>query len=341
MTTALDRKLYRKIAGAHINGITPTAGRYFLYAGPDHFLQVRKLTYFESYRRFYFSDIQAITLSRTNSGLFMTCIHTFLACYFALLAVAGYVLPDFEMLMYVGGIGCGLFVLILLVHVALGPTCKGHIYTAVQREPLQALTRVRRAQRALALMNEAIEQAQGPLPSGDAEAESERLLTLAKHRKAGDSAGARRASSDEVRIVMTVFFWLLIFDALLALTGALNETIWGVSWILYGLTCICILVMEARHVRIALTRRLTNLALAGTLCLLGALLTDLTLQILSTFTQTEPLRFVRLGSALGFGIALLIISSLGLSVFRRPKAGTLADMASPEPPRPDAATEQP
>lgn len=319
MNKDTDVSQYRKITGIRTGGISLLSGRYRLYAGNDHFLQVRKMPYSETYRRFFFSDIQAISLSRTNSGFFTAGILCFLAAYFGLLAILGYVLPYMEVLIYIGGICCGISLVILMVHVALGPTCKCHVYTAVQREPLMALARINQAKRTVALMEAAIREAQGPLDVVDAEAGPGRILRPAAHRRA-DNGSVRRPTAAQVRREMTVFFWLLVFNGVIPILGLVGlPGMLGLSWVLYGLTCVCIIVMETRQIRVALTRRLTNLALMGTLCLLGALVMDVTFKVILSFAQAMLPWGLQGALSLGFSTALLIVSVRGLATFSREK----------------------
>ena len=61
---ASPRSAYRRFPGT---------GRYLLnrvllYVGPDHLLQVTATGYSENYRRFFFHDIQVISLHKTVTG---------------------------------------------------------------------------------------------------------------------------------------------------------------------------------------------------------------------------------------------------------------------------------
>src|SRR5713101_1184503 len=128
---ARPEKLYRRLPGRGL-----TAAQYVrLYQGSDHLLQVTSTGYSESYRRFYFRDIQAITIQKTHMGKFWTGLFGFLTAVFGL--------PAFDL----GGIGAivmwcvaGFFGLFPIGNVALGPTCACYVRTAVQTERLSAVT---------------------------------------------------------------------------------------------------------------------------------------------------------------------------------------------------------
>src|SRR5882672_5816929 len=119
--------IYRRLPGRGLSAL-----RYMrLYQGPDHVLQVSSTSFSESYKRFYFRDIQAITIQKTHAGKIWTGVWGFLAIAFAL--------PAFNMSRGVAivmwSIG-GFFGLCLLANELIGPTCASYIRTAVQVEQL-------------------------------------------------------------------------------------------------------------------------------------------------------------------------------------------------------------
>jgi hypothetical protein len=94
------------------------AGYHRLWLGDDHVLLVKSGTMNETYRRFFFADIQAITLRRTDFGKYLNGAFGFMFFVFALIAlqVSG-----------VGGIVlwclAAPFLLMLVTNLAQGPTC--------------------------------------------------------------------------------------------------------------------------------------------------------------------------------------------------------------------------
>src|SRR5947208_2826726 len=63
--------VYQKIPGRGMRraGWVLTTGKCCLWLAPDHLLAVETSGYTENYRRFFFRDIQAFTIQRTNHWL--------------------------------------------------------------------------------------------------------------------------------------------------------------------------------------------------------------------------------------------------------------------------------
>jgi hypothetical protein len=153
--TTSYRTPYRKLPGA--------SGMFLkskLWLGPDHVLRVRRSLFSEEYRRYYFRDIQAIVLIEKDS----------LALY--LYALAGLLAVWAGVLLYIrhwvaaamGGLVVG-FVALLGWHY---PDCICTLKTAVSNDVLRPLGRLRYARRSIALLREAVEDAQGAW-AGDAQ----------------------------------------------------------------------------------------------------------------------------------------------------------------------------
>jgi hypothetical protein len=132
---------------------TATSSR--LWLGRDHLLLVDSNGYAETYKRFSYRDIRAITLTRTNRRAVWNCVMLGFAAGLGALALS------------LGGVGgailasvAGLFVLLSLINVALGPTCVCHITTAVQTDELASLHRIPRTLRVLARLRPLLVAAQ-------------------------------------------------------------------------------------------------------------------------------------------------------------------------------------
>ena len=137
-----------------------------LWLARDHLLQVTSTGYTESYRRFYFHDIKAIGLMRSDRRLYWGLFWGGLG-FLVLIAVgvaAGYGVA----LAWVGGS----FGVPLLWNFLLGPSCASVIMTGVQTERIPSLARRRKALKVLARIRPLIEEAQaalappGPPPPG-------------------------------------------------------------------------------------------------------------------------------------------------------------------------------
>src|ERR1700693_5974698 len=49
-----------------------------IYLGDDHLLHAKQIMIFEKYRRFYFSDIEAISFSKSNRWIWFSAVWGFL-----------------------------------------------------------------------------------------------------------------------------------------------------------------------------------------------------------------------------------------------------------------------
>ena len=146
---------------------TRLPGRGWMWTGParvwlgdDHILLVRGRTFFESYRRFFFNDIQGILVRRTDIGRMWNGIWASFALLFGLLSLA------FDSTGIIVMLSLAVpFVMALIVNIALGPTCAFHIRTAVQTERIQAISRISAARKFIARIEPLIATAQGSPPA--------------------------------------------------------------------------------------------------------------------------------------------------------------------------------
>jgi len=150
---ARSRKTYRRIGSAGFSAMEYIR----LYQAPDHLLEVHSSGYTEAYRRYFFQDIQAIFIEKTRWGKIANVVVSVCGAFFLLLALvngAGWV---------AGAIIGGFFGLFFLINLIAGPACAVFIQTAVQRQQLRPVTRLRTARRLLKRITPFIEQAQGTL----------------------------------------------------------------------------------------------------------------------------------------------------------------------------------
>ena len=144
---------YKKLPGKGTNFIE----RITLYLAPDHLLYVSGTGFSESYRRFYFRDIHAVTVRKTVNGLLsnVLCGTLLFFCLVGALSTGGAV--D-----WIGwGIPASLCATVLLINVLRGPTCVCDIHTAVQSRRLYSVNRLRRAARFLGVLRPLLLAAQG------------------------------------------------------------------------------------------------------------------------------------------------------------------------------------
>ena len=159
---------YTRLTRSHVRSgfAVAVASRCSLWLGKDHLLLIDSNGYTETYKRFYFRDIQAFSLTLSNRRRvwnWILGISTGL-CVIAWIAD----LSSNSRTPSVWGLITGilvtlLFAIPLLVNNLLGPTCSSRIKTAVQAEELSPLNRLSRARRVLARVRPLIHEAQRPL----------------------------------------------------------------------------------------------------------------------------------------------------------------------------------
>lgn len=181
-----------------------------LWLGKDHLLLVDSTLNAQELKRFYFRDIQAITVRKTHTGRTWNLVMTAIAALFCLWALLVNDDVSRGILFFIAGFSA--FGLIL--NSLFGPTCECHLQSAVQREQLPSLHRLRTARKVLGLLRPHIEQAQGNLSADEAR---ERAATLAVAPAA--PVPKRAGATSEVRAYRgsfhTILFALLLVDGLL------------------------------------------------------------------------------------------------------------------------------
>ncbi len=135
-----------------------------LYAGPDHVLVAKTAFLNENYKRFYYNDIQALTLQKTSQG---AVLNVGIGAIFSMMVLItlGVVFSGgvsiFDPVSIFAIIITVLMLVLLLWNLALGPTCECFLLTAVHAERLECLTRIRTAQKTFNLLRPIIETVQG------------------------------------------------------------------------------------------------------------------------------------------------------------------------------------
>lgn len=137
--------------------------RSTLLLGSDHILKVESTIFSEDYKRFFFRDIQSITI-RTNRRLQLW--NVVLVGLLALTLAEGFFDTStwnaWAITMVIMG---SISAMLLVVNNVFGTSCDVLIQTAVQNDILTPLSRVKRANKALERLRPLITQAQGQLPA--------------------------------------------------------------------------------------------------------------------------------------------------------------------------------
>jgi hypothetical protein len=130
-----------------------------LWLGKDHLLCLDSNGYTENYKRFYFRDIQAIILRKTERQKYSSL---FLGFVSGLCGLFAFINSELGWKVFLG-ILAGIFGLLFLIDVIAGPTSSCSLRTAVQTEDLPSMNRLRRARRVLNRVRPFIIEAQGQL----------------------------------------------------------------------------------------------------------------------------------------------------------------------------------
>lgn len=134
--------------------------RSSLWLGEDHLLQVESAFFTETYKRFFFRDIQAIAIRRTDRRMLWNVILGMslgLSALIILTQASGPPMITWSCVVFI------VFGIPLLLNNLFGPTCACQIRTAVQTENLPSLVRVRSARRVLNKIRPLIAATQGEM----------------------------------------------------------------------------------------------------------------------------------------------------------------------------------
>ena len=137
--------------------------RSSLWLGKDHLLCVDSTGYAENYKRFYFRDIQAITIRKTEGCKVRLIVYGGLTVFFGMLAA----IYRQAVTTWLFGLPAALFALLFAINLFAGPTSACLLQTAVQTEELPSLNRLRRARKVLERLRTLITAAQGQLATED------------------------------------------------------------------------------------------------------------------------------------------------------------------------------
>jgi len=161
-----SRSSYTRLPGRRL-GIVQRAS---LWLGADHVLVVHETMTGESYRRFFFCDIQSVVIRATTRRQTTTVVLLLLA-FLNLLPLVVLAGPDADT-STMPWLACGsaIWVALAVVNLLRGPTCETRIRTAVQDEVVPPLGRLETARRVVEQLRPHILAAQAaaeePAPAG-------------------------------------------------------------------------------------------------------------------------------------------------------------------------------
>jgi len=212
---ARREKTYRRLPGrARKNLGFFDNNRYRLWLASDHLLYVCRKYFSESYRRFFFEDIQALVISRTTKGRTLNIILAIFGGFLGLLWLLGAVFWGWSLtpLVFLGMLA-GTFLGGILYNTILGPTCVCRMHTAVQIEDLYSLGRLRTAQRTIAILKPLIDAAQGELTPEELDLHSEDHVEVRASAHVLPSAAPPPAEMkhEHGRVHAVVFYFFILF----------------------------------------------------------------------------------------------------------------------------------
>ena len=152
----MSQSTYKTLPGRSVTWSGPS--RVWLAA--DHILLVLSRTYVESYRRFFFNDIQAFVIRRTDMSKIWNVVWGAFFLFFGALALT---IGERTAAFILAGLAVP-FAVALFLNLLRGPTCIFYIRTAVQTERLPALSRVRAAEKFITQVEPLIRASQGEWP---------------------------------------------------------------------------------------------------------------------------------------------------------------------------------
>lgn len=258
----------RKTAGL----LMSTGPSCSLWLARDHLLSVDSTGFTERYRRFFYRDIQTITLQRSARGRALTAIYGSL---FALTLLLTFLTSDDVWWTFWIVLDFVLFVP-LGVNVALGPTCVCFIRTSVQSDELPSMNRLRLARKALAKLTPRIEAAQVSLPPlAERRDDPEVIASLTASDAATPSSKQEHRSARHTRFA---FHWVLFIGLISQGVGAFlilaRENIVSAGFMLTALVIasvggVAAVVMQRRSRQRGLLPLLSMGATAGCLALMA------------------------------------------------------------------------
>jgi hypothetical protein len=175
---------YQRLTYSRGRGVFAVAvqSRVSLWLGEDHLLCADSNGYSETYKRFYFRDIQAITIRQSTRRNVWNAILV-LPVATCLLGLIVSLLPGHDTAaIVVWSIFGTLFVAPFVINNVRGPTCTCQLRTAVQIEELPSLCRVRKARRVIEQIRPLVAAAQG------GELPAEAVSALMRERVASSAA---------------------------------------------------------------------------------------------------------------------------------------------------------
>ena len=190
-----------------------------LWQGPDHLLSLSFSSFGERNKRFYFRDIQAITIESTDTGKYFNVTFGLIIALFGVLLFFPGLVTDGDAALGFGilmGIVLVPSTILLIVNLVLGGTCTCRIHTAVQTESMRGLSRTRTAMKFANKVIPLIEQSQGAITPESLGANAEELhrYKASRHAETSKHQTPKAEIHHEKGVFHLITFLLLLYFAL-------------------------------------------------------------------------------------------------------------------------------
>jgi hypothetical protein len=154
------RRLPGRTAWLRFGGIS--APSTSLWLGADHLLKIERSASRESYKRFFYRDIQSIFVEQSSRRSSVLIFNVGVLAVIVLITAAIGSLSAAALT--TAALIASPFVVGLIVNLALGTTSQAVVVTAVGTERLSSLSRLARSEEAVRLLAAEITKVQGDLP---------------------------------------------------------------------------------------------------------------------------------------------------------------------------------
>jgi len=341
---------YEKLPGGYRAVFTLSSRAHgTLWLGSDHVLLVRSTEFSETVRRVFLKDIELVTITPSRDRIWATL----LVGTWALLALlAGYgILYAFD---FGGGAPLAGFVASVLAAFAAwtvwywqqGPTGRVRIHTAVHSDDVLALTRLRKAEQAFAILLPKIAEVQGRMEDEllRREPEPERVWMPSRHAVAAPATEFKPKPRFKPGWHYAFYIWM-IWGEVLSITALLVQTefvtwLGGYHMLIYVAIAAGALTVQHRSNSSAMVRGITwaaiatqfaQFSIAGMYSFFIGMQNPLDPEALSRAQTALNASPAAQAMTVAFAAALTAMAVLGILELRRGGQGPLQEAPAPVP----------